>query len=75
MKHRPWIVLASQFVGLGWYIVTAIIMPTMLGLWLDNKLDTSPVILLIGLFLGLIVAFYGAYRMASTFISGGRHFK
>ncbi|MFA5629152.1 MAG: AtpZ/AtpI family protein [Dehalococcoidales bacterium] len=54
---------AVQFIGAGWYIVLAIAGCTLGGLWLDNRFDTKPIFILIGLFLGLILAFYGVYRM------------
>ena len=75
MNRRPWIIIAGQFIGLGWYIATAIIAPTLLGVWLDGKLDSTPILLLIGLLIGLVVAFYGAYRMTSTFLNGGKDAK
>lgn len=33
------------------------------GLWLDNRFDTKPILAIVGLVLGIIVAFYGVYRM------------
>ena len=34
-----------------------------LGVWLDKKVDISPLFTLLGLGLGLFLAFYGTYRM------------
>ncbi len=75
MRTRPWMVTAGQFIGLGWYIATAIIAPTLLGLWLDERFSTTPILLLIGLLTGLIVAFYGAYRMTSIFLKSEKNAK
>ena len=52
-----------QFIGIGWYISLTIIGGVLLGRWLDSKLSTEPLLLIVGLFLGLFVAFFGAYRM------------
>jgi len=52
-----------QFIGIGWYISLTILGGILLGRWLDSKLGTEPLLLIAGLFLGLIIAFYGAYRM------------
>jgi F0F1-type ATP synthase assembly protein I len=68
-------VTAGQFIGLGWYIATAIITPTLLGLWLDERFSTTPILLLIGLLTGLIVGFYGAYRMTSIFLKSEKNAK
>ena len=52
-----------QFIGIGWYISLTILGGVLLGRWLDSKLGTEPLLLVLGLFLGLFVAFLGAYRM------------
>jgi F0F1-type ATP synthase assembly protein I len=52
-----------QFIGIGWYISLTILGGILLGRWLDGKLNTEPLLLIIGLLLGLFVAFYGAYRL------------
>jgi F0F1-type ATP synthase assembly protein I len=54
---------ALRLIGLGWYIALSIAGGTLGGLWLDNKFDTRPVFIITGLFTGMIVAFYGVYRM------------
>lgn len=52
-----------QFIGIGWYISLTILGGILLGRWLDAKFGTEPLLLIVGLFLGLFAAFYGAYRM------------
>ncbi|AKG53418.1 ATP synthase protein I [Dehalogenimonas sp. WBC-2] len=52
-----------KFVGIGWYISLSILGGILLGRWLDSKLDTGPFLLILGLFIGLFMAFFGAYRM------------
>ena len=49
--------------GVGWYIGTCIVLGVIGGLWLDNKFNTRPVLVIIGLISGIIVAFTGVYRM------------
>ncbi len=70
MNGRPWWVSAAQFTGIGWYIAAAIVAPTLGGVWLDGKAGTAPLFLLIGLMSGVILAFYGTYRMAISFMAG-----
>jgi len=41
------------------------------GLWLDRQLRLSPLFLLLGLALGLIVAFVGIFRMVQESIEEG----
>ena len=55
-------VAALRLVGIGFYIGVCIVLGVVAGLWLDNKLDVS-LFWIIGLILGVIVAFYGVYRM------------
>jgi ATP synthase protein I len=55
--------VALRFIGVGWFIAISILLGVWGGLWLDGKLGTSPIMVIVGLILGLIVAFYGVYRM------------
>jgi ATP synthase protein I len=71
MKPRPWWISAAQFTGIGWYIATAIVAPTLAGVWIDGKVGSEPLFLLIGLLLGVVVAFYGTYKMASGYLGTG----
>jgi ATP synthase protein I len=54
---------AFRLVGLGWYVGACILLGVLGGLWLDNKLKSTPVFVLVGLLLGIVVAFYGVYKM------------
>lgn len=54
---------ALRLVGVGWYIGLCIFFGVWGGLWLDGKLNTAPIFVIVGLILGLAVAFYGVYRM------------
>jgi len=55
--------VALRFIGVGWFIAISILLGVLGGLWLDNKLGTKPIMVIVGLLLGLVVAFYGVYRM------------
>ena len=55
--------LVFRLVGVGWYIGICIFLGVFVGLWLDEKLNTNPVLVIVGLILGIVVAFYGVYRM------------
>jgi F0F1-type ATP synthase assembly protein I len=55
--------MALRLLGMGWYVGICIVLGVFGGLWLDSKLHTRPVLVIIGLLLGVVVAFYGVYRM------------
>jgi len=55
-----------RFIGIGWYIAACILLGALGGRWIGQKLDgrSSEVIFtILGLIVGLIVAFLGVYRM------------
>jgi ATP synthase protein I len=54
---------ALRFIGVGWFVSLSILLGVWGGHWLDEKLGTTPVMAIAGLILGLVVAFYGVYRM------------
>jgi len=56
-------VAALRLTGVGFYIAACILLGIYGGLWLDGKLNTKPILMILGLLLGLTVAFYGVYRM------------
>jgi ATP synthase protein I len=53
-------------IGIGWYIAACIVLGVVGGLWLDGKLNSKPLLTIIGLFLGLGAAFYGVYRIVMS---------
>ncbi len=55
----------GTFAGVGLQFALAIILFLFLGQWADRKLDTSPVFLLTGVFVGGGAAFYSMYRRLS----------
>jgi len=54
---------ALRFIGVGWFIAISILLGVFGGLWLDNKFGTEPILVIVGLVLGVVVAFYGVYQM------------
>ncbi len=64
-------VAALRLVGVGFFIGGSIVLGVLAGLWLDNKFGTNW-LWLPGLILGIVVAFYGVYRMLLPLVSGRR---
>ena len=54
---------ALRLVGIGWYIGICIVGGVLLGFWLDSRMHTSILFTLVGLGFGLLLAFFGVYRM------------
>ncbi len=54
---------ALRFIGVGWFVGISILLGVLGGLWLDNKLNTTPILVIVGLIVGVVVAFYGVYQM------------
>jgi len=65
-------VAALRLIGVGFYIGGSIVLGVVVGLWLDRELNTEPILVIVGLILGIIVAFYGVYRMLLPFIGSKR---
>jgi len=62
---------AFRLTGVGFYIGGCIVGGVFLGMWLDEEVDISPLFTLLGLGLGLFVAFYGTYRMLLPLLGRG----
>jgi len=61
-----------RFVGIGWYIAVCILLGVLGGRWIGQQLEFSSsevIFTLLGLFLGLTVAFFGVYRMVKAILS------
>jgi F0F1-type ATP synthase assembly protein I len=56
------LIAALRLTGVGFFIGGSIALGVFVGLWADNKFDTN-FLWLVGLILGLVVAFYGVYQM------------
>lgn len=60
----------TQLLGLGSYLATCIAGGPTVGYFVDRWLDTAPAFTLVGLAFGLIMAFYGSYRMITQTLRG-----
>lgn len=73
MEDRGGGASAGDLAGVGVQFAVAIIVFLFAGRWLDGRLGTSPIFLIIGTFVGAAGGFYSMYRkvIAST-ARGGR---
>ena len=60
---------ALRLLGIGWFFAVSIAGGAIVGLLADEWLGLAPVLTLIGLGTGLIVAFYGGYKLLIGFMS------
>ena len=63
---------AFRFVGIGWYIGICILGGTLGGRWIGQQIGgggVQVILTIVGLMLGLTVAFYGTYRMVKEITS------
>ena len=58
---------AGLLTQIGVHMVICIGIGFFFGLWLDNRLGTSPWLLIVGILLGVGAAFVGLYRITSEF--------
>ena len=63
---------AVRLIGVGFFIGGSIILGLLGGRWLDNKLGTK-LFWIIGLILGIVVAFYGVYQMLLPLMNNKRN--
>ena len=61
-----------SLLGMGFFIGISIIAGVWGGHWLDEKFNTSPLCLIFGLILGLVVAALGVYNMLKPFLESAR---
>ena len=66
--------VAVRLLGMGWFVAISIVGGVVGGLWLDGRTGWDPAFTLGGLVLGLVVAFYGVFRMAAPLLAspGGK---
>jgi len=61
-----------RLMGLGWYFALSIVGGIVGGILVDSWLETEPIFTLIGLFGGLLLAFWGGYFLLMEAIGKGR---
>jgi F0F1-type ATP synthase assembly protein I len=62
-------VAALRLVGMGFLIGGFILLGVVVGLWLDSRLNTSPILVIVGLILGVVLGFWGVYQMLLPLIA------
>ena len=53
---------AAKYAGLGFQLVGSILLFLYLGRWVDRRIGTEPLFLLLGVFTGLAASIYSMYR-------------
>ena len=61
-----------RLMGLGWYFALSIVGGIGAGIGVDSWLNTEPIFTLVGLFGGLLLAFFGGYFLLMEAIGKGR---
>lgn len=57
---------AGRYAGLGLQFALSILLFLYLGQWLDRRIGTEPLFLILGVFVGAAAAFYSMYRTLMT---------
>ena len=65
------LVILARMTGIGWYVAISIAGGALVGVWFDRLFGTDPALLLVGLAVGLIVAFLGMIRLLRWFAADG----
>ncbi|MDP6824023.1 MAG: AtpZ/AtpI family protein [Dehalococcoidia bacterium] len=68
--NRRTVELLARLMGAGWAVALSIAGGAGGGFWLDGQFDTSPVLTLVGLAIGIVVAFAGMIRILSAMWNG-----
>jgi len=53
---------AAKYAGVGFQLVGSILLFLYLGRWVDRRVGTEPLFLLLGVFIGLAASIYSVYR-------------
>jgi F0F1-type ATP synthase assembly protein I len=70
MKRWP---AALGVTGVGFFVAGTIILGILGGRWLDSKINSEPVFIIVGLILGIVTAFLGMYNMLRPFIDNNNN--
>ena len=60
--------IALRLVGVGWFLAASVIIGIVVGLFLDEWLGTKVIFTLLGVLMGITVAFYGLYKMVKPLL-------
>jgi len=62
---KEWIRPLQFLLTIGWYVALSLIIPVLIGYWLDQPtmFNKRPLFILIGLGVGTVVAFFGLFKM------------
>lgn len=63
-------VWALRLTGLGFYVGTSIVVGLVGGVWLDRAFHTGILFTIVGLVLGVAVAFYGVFQLVKPLMGG-----
>ena len=58
---------------LSWVLLFSLVIPLLAGIWLDKKLNTAPLFILIGMVLGILAATVGVARMVIRTFAQASH--
>ena len=64
--------LLGKVGGIGWFVGISTVLGAYGGYWLDRQFDTTPVLTISGLVLGVLTAFIGMIRLLNAIRSGRR---
>jgi len=64
-----WVVPTFHLLGVGWYFATCIILDVFIGHWVDGRTGLEPIFTLVGIFLGLAIAFVGGIRLLQPLLN------
>jgi ATP synthase protein I len=68
--NRKTIELLARLMAAGWTVALSIAGGASGGFWLDGQFDTSPVLTLVGLAVGIAVAFAGMIQILNAMWNG-----
>lgn len=51
------------YFNLGFYLITPLLLGVFLGLYLDTRLNTKPIFVLVGIILGTLALFYNLFKI------------
>ena len=63
----------SEGMQLSWVLLFSLLIPLLVGIWLDKKLNTAPLFILIGVALGILAATVGVARMVMRTFAQADH--